>query len=74
MADLNDSEKDVVLFTVVSSNNKHGHRSLNGMIIAGQYEVQECLNVTLILIFPVSLLLPRNTASCLFLVNRILFG
>jgi len=31
----------VVLLTVVSSNNKHGHRSLNGMIIAEQYEVQE---------------------------------
>ena len=34
-------KKDVVLLRVVSSNNKHDHRSLNGMIIAEHYEVQE---------------------------------
>jgi hypothetical protein len=36
------------MLAVVSSNNKHGHRSLNGMIIGEQYEVQESEYVSMI--------------------------
>ena len=41
MTDLNDSLKKCSILTIVSSNNKRGHRWLNGMIIGEQYEVHE---------------------------------